>query len=980
MAEAPKEGSNILGPDGSSLVTSGLDQQFKMLKNIAGSTGGGPGGGSALVNISHNKLVKMASDMRPGMHRQTPSFYHPLFEAINLQLPSKNREIFQWCRHFYRTDGYVGTLIDTHCFVAGSPVYMADGIKNIEDVVAGDMVTGSDGKSKLVKKTASHDYCGMLHKIIPIGLPEFSVTHNERMMVVRGKYDDKIQRVDKNGKIRNDNAGWVPVGGVAEWVRAEDVNVGDYLFFPKRVASSKDVEFDLSKFVRERSVKYDMVIRNQTDEEFPQAGRSHVINQTKISRDSLTHVRTGVSISRKLKPSDELCELGGWWVAEGYSDGNSVNFCLGMHEPENIARVAALIRNVFGLEPKFRRLEEHHGVQIYVCSNILAKWFWSEFGAGCKNKKIPSWLIDGELSWLRSFLRGYLNGDGCLKSSKYTVTSNTVSRTLAYQMELVAARLGFLFSAKLRLSRKDGKKMSPIYYMQAPTKEVMPKVYGIAVNIRTKRTSYVEVPGGFLVRVGAVDKSEFNGPVYDIETENGSFCAPVVVHNSSFPLTGMHVVCDDPKVKRFFEILFFDILKGPRLLEQVNLEYWKLGSAFPFGNWDDDKGIWTGFKLLNPDFVEVETSSLADEPVLKLDPDDNLKRIVSSRQPKELYEQLAKIENGELVNLVARGEKIPLNKFRVSQLAFKLSPYETVGTPIMFRAFKPLIAKDYIRRVQMAVYERHILPLKLIKVGSDTMPANPEAIKQVREAMDELSTDLSAWFIYHHAISAEYVSSSGKIHPFDNESKWVREEILAALMGNDAMIGGGGTGSSFASASIGMQLTINRYMRNQRVLADWVKDTIFRPVAIAQDFKRQTEWGEEYIVPDIEFDFMKLKDDAQMKNLMKELMKTGLISKQSFYVYMGMDGDREQKQIKREKAAEKADVLKGIKPAGPPAAPGAPGGAPPMGGGGDMGGAGPEIGGEPPTPGVEMPASEMPPGGSEGGQGPGFNGGPQVQV
>lgn len=449
--------------------------------------------------------------------------------------------------------------------------------------------------------------------------------------------------------------------------------------------------------------------------------------------------------------------------------------------------------------------------------------------------------------------------------------------------------------------------------------------------------------------------------------------------HSEFPLTGMHIVCDDPQVKRFFEILFFDVLKGQRLLSEINLEYWKLANVFPFGEWDEDKGIWTGFTLLNPDFVEVERSQLVGEPILKLDPDDNLKRIVASRQPKALYDKLAQIENGELVNLIARGEKIPLNKFRVSHLAFKLSPYETVGTPIMFRAFKPLIQKDLIRRVQQAVYERHITPIKVIKVGSDTMPANPEAIKQVREAFDELSQDLSAWFVYHHAINVEYVSSAGKIHPFDQESKWVREEILAALLGNEAMVGG--TGPNFATASIGMQILINRYLRNEQVLADWVRDTIFRPVAIAQDFKRRNEWGvDEYVVPEIEFEFMKLKDDAQMKGLMKELVKGGMISKQTFYTYMGLNFEREKKQMAREQQQAKNDVMTGLKPKGP-AGPGGGAGAP-MPGGGGGGGVDeiPEEVGAPgvPTPGERMPASEIGPGQTEGGQGPGPGGLPEA--
>lgn len=447
-----------------------------------------------------------------------------------------------------------------------------------------------------------------------------------------------------------------------------------------------------------------------------------------------------------------------------------------------------------------------------------------------------------------------------------------------------------------------------------------------------------------------------------------SYVGTLLDLHSEFPLSGIQIVCDDPKIKKFFEVLFFDILRGNKLLSDINLEYYKLGNVFPFGEWDDDKGIWTQFTLLNPDFVEVEKSMLVEEPVLKLDPDDNLKRIVSSRQPKELYEKLAQIGNGELISLVARGEKIPLNRFRVSHLAFKLSPYESVGTPMMFRAFKPLIFKDLVRRAQQAIYERHITPLKLIKIGSDTLPATPEAIRSAREAFEELGQDLSSWFIYHHAISVEYIASAGKIHPFDSENKWIREEILAALMGSEAMIGG--TGPNFATASVALQILVNRYQRNQEMLADWIKNYVFRPVAIAQEFKRTNDMGEEeYIIPDIEFEFMKLKDDAQQKSLMKELVKLGYVSKQTFYGYLGLNYEREKKLVAKEKQEEKKMALQGIEPPGK-GGPGDMGG--PMGGGGGGGGMGMDVPDAlPPAPGVEMPASENAPGGGSSVDAPG---------
>ena len=439
--------------------------------------------------------------------------------------------------------------------------------------------------------------------------------------------------------------------------------------------------------------------------------------------------------------------------------------------------------------------------------------------------------------------------------------------------------------------------------------------------------------------------------------------------HSEFPLTGMHLTCDDPKVKKFFEILFFDVLRGQKLLLDVNLEYWKLGNCFPFGEWDAGKGIWTRFVLLNPDFVEVEKSMLVDEPMLKLDPDENMKRIVQSRQPRELYNRLASIQGGKIVNLIARGEKIPLNQFRVSHIAYKLSPYETVGTPIMFRAFKPLIYKDILRRAQIAIAERHITPIKVVKVGTDQIPATPEAITAARDAFEEISYDLSSWFFYHHAIQFDYVSSAGKVLPLDKEYDWIEKEITAALLGSKTIIDG--SGPNFATASVALRILINRYLRNQEILKDWVKNYVFRPVAIQQGFTRTNEWGdEEYIIPEIEFEFMNLRDDNQQKTLMKELMKMGILSKQTYFSYIGLNFEKEKKMTQKEQMEEN-NLIPPKPPNGAPEK-GAP--APDMGGGGmggDMGGGdaggGGDMGGEPPMPAMppDMPEGMGSPSGED---------------
>ena len=43
-----------------------------------------------------------------------PTFYHPLFQPVNMLLPRDRRERNEWCRHFYRTEPIIATAVDIH--------------------------------------------------------------------------------------------------------------------------------------------------------------------------------------------------------------------------------------------------------------------------------------------------------------------------------------------------------------------------------------------------------------------------------------------------------------------------------------------------------------------------------------------------------------------------------------------------------------------------------------------------------------------------------------------------------------------------------------------------------------------------------------------------------------------------------------------------------------------------------------------------
>jgi hypothetical protein len=116
-------------------------------------------------------------------------------------------------------------------------------------------------------------------------------------------------------------------------------------------------------------------------------------------------------------------------------------------------------------------------------------------------------------------------------------------------------------------------------------------------------------------------------------------------------------------------------------------------------------------------------------------------------------------------------------------------------------------------------------------------------------------------------------------------------------------------GNTFANASVGVQVLLNRYMRFQKMLSNWITNVIYKPVARAQGFWRTKDDGErELIVPHVEWEMMRLKDDAQQKTVLQALQTKGLISKQTLLVYFGIDYEKEQEMIRQE--AEDAAELK----------------------------------------------------------------------
>jgi intein/homing endonuclease len=287
------------------------------------------------------------------------------------------------------------------------------------------------------------------------------------------------------------------------WKEARDLRVkkaeidGDYLVIPRIKGAFDQDTIDLSNFVKPRD----------------------------ISMIKAKHVPISFPIN------SESAWLFGLYVAEGSTSANGPQFHLNIAETEIENKLVRIIHDL-GYTSRSITNEEQHGLRIIVNSRILNRVFPEWFGRGAANKRVPDFILyHKDIQVIRSFLDGYLMGDGSLGYSyaplyksieKTIVSAATVSKVLAMQIQLLFARLGILVSIIERKSNEKGmiqgrtvnQRLS--YLMSYSTHGTYSKVFDdhIATPIR------------------AIDNVEYAGNVFNVETTDNTYLVSnAVVHN-----------------------------------------------------------------------------------------------------------------------------------------------------------------------------------------------------------------------------------------------------------------------------------------------------------------------------------------------------------------------------------------------------------------------------------------------------------------
>lgn len=388
--------------------------------------------------------------------------------------------------------------------------------------------------------------------------------------------------------------------------------------------------------------------------------------------------------------------------------------------------------------------------------------------------------------------------------------------------------------------------------------------------------------------------------------------------HTEFPISDFSNVCSDPYIKKFFDYMAFEKLDIINLLLDIGLEYWKIGDVFPFGQLNESTGMWDKFVILNPDYINIQTSIMAEEPIIELIPDSQIREIINSGPSgewAEIYNQLP----SDMVQQVQTGRNVRLDSRLVSHIAHKASQYETWGTPIMMRCFKTLIYKDKLRQAQDAIANRHITPIRVAKIGQpgEPMPAQ-EDLDSFRDTLMMADGDPSQFIVYHYGLQFDYVGSTGKILPLNQEFDYIQRELMDALSINQAMLNG--EGPSYANAQVGFDTLARRYMAYRLRLESWIRRKIYKPISEIQGFYRSkngeisAKWMSpkqkkisagrkdmELIVPDIAWQQQDLTSNQTAMSFLQQLSNRNLISMSTILPMLNLDPETEFKNLERER-------------------------------------------------------------------------------
>jgi hypothetical protein len=303
---------------------------------------------------------------------------------------------------------------------------------------------------------------------------------------------------------------------------------------------------------------------------------------------------------------------------------------------------------------------------------------------------------------------------------------------------------------------------------------------------------------------------------------------------------------------------------------EIITEFFNIGEAFPYVQWNETTGIFDQLIVVNPDYVHIRAHPFVHKPggtTFEIEPSQALRDFVASRDP--IDQELRQYVDPSILQAVQSNGMIKAHPFNMTGLIRRASPYDTRGTAITLRCLKDLMYEDILREAQWQIASAHVRPIWIYKLGDPSNQILPtvDDLRAFREVLLRGQFDPNFSIITSYAFNVENIGSQGKILPLIQEFDWVHKRVLTGLFTNEAETLG--EGPNYQASSVARMIKNQRYMAYRTMLTTWMMEKIFKPIARAHGFRKKDGPNSN--------DRMRYKNNGSMESLTDDRNDEGLL-------------------------------------------------------------------------------------------------------